>query len=291
MMSGGIMMSVVSAKEMLIEARKGGYAVPAFNIHNLETIQVVSEAAAEMNSPLMIAATPSTLKYAGEDYLLAIVNVAAKRYNIPIAVHLDHAEDVPYIKTLIDMGYKSVMIDASHHPFEENIAIVREVVDYAHPRGVSVEAELGRLGGQEDDIIVDEKDSFYTDPKSAVEFVERTKIDSFAVAIGTAHGMYKSEPKLDFDRLKEISELVDIPLVLHGGSGIPDKDVQRTITHGIAKVNIATELKIPFAAAVRDHFLENPSANDPRKYLTPGKEAMKKVAIEKIMMVGSNGKA
>lgn len=284
-------MSVVSAKEMLIEARKGGYAVPAFNIHNLETIQVVSEAAAEMNSPLMIAATPSTLKYAGEDYLLAIVNVAAKRYNIPIAVHLDHAEDVPYIKTLIDMGYKSVMIDASHHPFEENIAIVREVVDYAHPRGVSVEAELGRLGGQEDDIIVDEKDSFYTDPKSAVEFVERTKIDSFAVAIGTAHGMYKSEPKLDFDRLKEISELVDIPLVLHGGSGIPDKDVQRTITHGIAKVNIATELKIPFAAAVRDHFLENPSANDPRKYLTPGKEAMKKVAIEKIMMVGSNGKA
>ena len=283
--------TVVSAKEMLIDARKGGYAVPAFNIHNLETIQVVSEAAAELKSPLMIAATPSTLKYAGEDYLLAIVNTAAKRYNIPIAVHLDHAEDVPYIKTLIDMGYKSVMIDASHHPFEENISIVREVVDYAHQYGVSVEAELGRLGGQEDDIIVDEKDSFYTDPKSAVEFVERTGIDSFAVAIGTAHGMYKSEPKLDFDRLEEISKLVDIPLVLHGGSGIPDKDVQRTIKQGIAKVNIATELKIPFAAAVRDHFLADPSANDPRKYLTPGKEAMMKVALEKILMVGSNGKA
>lgn len=283
-------MSVISAKEMLIDARKGGYAVPAFNIHNLETLQVVSEAAGECNSPLMIAATPSTLKYAGEDYLLAIVNVAAKRYNIPIAVHLDHAEDIPYIKTLIDMGYKSVMIDASHHPFEENISIVREVVDYAHSRGVSVEAELGRLGGQEDDLMVDEKDSFFTNPKSAIEFVERTGIDSFAVAIGTAHGMYKSEPKLDFARLQEISELVDIPLVLHGGSGIPDKDVQRTLTHGIAKVNIATELKIPFAAAVRDHFLENPNANDPRKYLTPGKDAMKKVAIEKILMLGSNGK-
>lgn len=284
-------MSVVSAKEMLIAARKGGYAVPAFNIHNLETVQVVSEAAAECGSPLMIAATPSTLTYAGADYLLAIVNVAAKRYNIPIAVHLDHAEDVPYIKELIDMGYKSVMIDASHHPFEENISIVREVVDYAHSRGVSVEAELGRLGGQEDDLIVDEADSFFTDPDKAVEYVERTGIDSFAVAIGTAHGLYKSEPKLDIPRLREISKKVDIPLVLHGGSGIPEKDVRETIELGIAKVNIATELKIPFAAAVRDHFLANPSANDPRKYLTPGKVAMKKVAIEKILMCGSNGKA
>jgi len=284
-------MNIVSSKDMLIAARKGGYAVPAFNIHNLETIQVVAEAAAELNSPLMIAATPSTLKYAGEDYLLAIVDVAAKRYNIPIAVHLDHAEDVPYIKRLIDMGYKSVMIDASHHPFEENIAIVQEVVKYAHSRGVSVEAELGRLGGQEDDLIVDEKDSFYTDPNAAVEFVERTGIDSFAVAIGTAHGMYKSEPKLDFERLKTISELVEVPLVLHGGSGVPDRDVQRTITHGIAKVNIATELKIPFAQAVREYLIANPDANDPRKYLTPAKEAMKKVAMQKIMMIGSNGKA
>jgi len=284
-------MNIVSSKDMLIAARKGGYAVPAFNIHNLETIQVVAEAAAELNSPLMIAATPSTLKYAGEDYLLAIVDVAAKRYNIPIAVHLDHAEDVPYIKQLIDMGYKSVMIDASHHPFEENIAIVQEVVKYAHSRGVSVEAELGRLGGQEDDLIVDEKDSFYTDPHAAVEFVEKTGIDSFAVAIGTAHGMYKSEPKLDFERLKTISELVEVPLVLHGGSGVPDRDVQRTITHGIAKVNIATELKIPFAQAVREYLKANPDANDPRKYLTPAKEAMKKVAMQKIMMIGSNGKA
>lgn len=284
-------MSVVSAKEMLIQAFEGKYAVPAFNIHNLETVQVVAEAAAETQSPLMIAATPSTLAYAGTDYLLAIANVAAKRYNVPIAIHLDHAEDVPYIKSLIEMGYKSVMIDASHHPFEENIKIVKDVVDFASKYGVSVEAELGRLGGIEDDLVVDEADSFLTDPDKAVEYVQRTGIDSFAVAIGTAHGLYKADPKLDFERLREIHGKVDIPLVLHGGSGIPHDDVRRTIDLGISKVNIATELKIPFSQAVRQYLTENLEANDPRKYLTPGKEAMKKVAIEKILMCGSNGKA
>lgn len=284
-------MSVVSAKDMLIKAREGRYAVPAFNIHNLETLQVITEAAAECNSPLMIAATPSTLKYAGEDYLLAIANVAAKRYNVPISIHLDHAEDVPYIKGLIEMGYKSVMIDASHHPFEKNIEIVRDVVKFAEQYGVSVEAELGRLGGIEDDLVVDDKDSFLTDPDSAVEFVGRTGIGSFAVAIGTAHGLYKSDPKLDFTRLAEIAEKVDIPLVLHGASGIPAHDVKRTIQLGISKVNIATELKIPFAEAVRQYLVDHPDANDPRKYLTPGKEAMRKVAIEKILMCGSDGKA
>jgi len=284
-------MSVVSAKNMLDKAKLGSYAVPAFNIHNLETVQVVAEAAAECGSPLMIAATPSTLTYAGTDYLLAIANVAAKRYGVPISIHLDHAEDVDYIKSLIEMGYKSVMIDASHHPFENNIKIVREVVDYAAKYGVSVEAELGRLGGIEDDLVVDEKDSFLTDPDSAVEYVERTGIDSFAVAIGTAHGLYKSDPKLDFDRLAIINEKLDVPLVLHGGSGIPEADVKRTIDLGISKVNIATELKIPFAKAVRKYLTENLDANDPRKYLTPGKEAMKKVAIKKILMCGSDGKA
>jgi tagatose 1,6-diphosphate aldolase GatY/KbaY len=192
---------------------------------------------------------------------------------------------------LIDMGYKSVMIDASHHPFEENIQIVREVVDYAVKYGVSVEAELGRLGGIEDDMVVNEKDSFLTDPDSAVEYVERTGIDSFAVAIGTAHGLYKSDPKLDFDRLAIINEKLDLPLVLHGASGIPSADVKRTIGLGISKVNIATELKIPFAEAVRKYLLENLDANDPRKYLTPGKEAMEKVVIQKILMCGSDGKA
>lgn len=287
----GSTMSIVSTKEMLLAAKKGGYAVPAFNIHNLETIQVVAEAAAELSSPLIIATTPSTVQYAGADYLLAIVEVASRRYEVPIAIHLDHAEEVEMIKQLLDLGYKSVMIDASHLPFEENIRTVREVVEYAHKYGVSVEAELGRLGGQEDDLTVDEADSFYTDPDKAVEFVERTGIDSLAVAIGTAHGLYKSEPKLDFTRLKEIHQKVDLPLVLHGASGIPDQDVKRTIALGIAKVNIATELKIPFAEAVRRYLIEHPEANDPRKYLTPGKDAMREVAKKKIIMCGSSGRA
>ncbi|CCQ98767.1 D-tagatose 1,6-bisphosphate aldolase 2,catalytic subunit [[Clostridium] ultunense Esp] len=284
-------MSIVSTKEMLLAAKKEGYAVPAFNIHNLETVQVVAEAAAELMSPLIIAATPSTIQYAGPDYLLAIVDVASRRYGIPIAIHLDHAEEVERIKSLIDLGYKSVMIDASHLPFEENIRMVAEVVEYANRYGVSVEAELGRLGGQEDDLTVDEEDSFYTDPDKAAEFVERTGIDSLAVAIGTAHGLYKSELKLDFSRLQEIHRKVDLPLVLHGASGIPEQDVKRTIALGIAKVNIATELKIPFAEAVRRYLIEHPEANDPRKYLTPGKNAMREVAKNKIVMCGSNGKA
>ncbi|TCS81819.1 tagatose bisphosphate family class II aldolase [Tepidibacillus fermentans] len=284
-------MSIVSTKEMLLDAKKRKYAVPAFNIHNLETVQVVVEAAAELYSPIILAATPSTVKYAGPDYLLAIANVATARYNIPIALHLDHSEDIDYIKQCIDLGYKSVMIDASHDPFEENIRKVSEVVDYAHRFGVTVEAELGRLGGQEDDLVVDEKNSIFTDPEKAVEFVEITNIDSLAVAIGTAHGLYKDKPKLDFDRLERINQLIDIPLVLHGASGIPDKDVRRSIELGITKVNIATELKIPFSNAVKQFFNEHPEESDPRKYLTPGKDAMKKVTIEKIKLCGSDGKA
>ncbi|MFX0560363.1 tagatose bisphosphate family class II aldolase [Tepidibacillus infernus] len=284
-------MPIVSTKEMLLDAQKRKYAVPAFNIHNLETVQVVVDAAAELHSPIILAATPSTVKYAGSDYLLAIANVAAARYKIPIALHLDHSEDIDYIKQCIDLGYKSVMIDASHDPFEENIRKVTEVVNYAHRFGVTVEAELGRLGGQEDDLVVDEKDSIFTDPEKAVEFVERTKIDSLAVAIGTAHGLYKAEPKLDFDRLERINQRIEIPLVLHGASGIPDKDVRRSIELGITKVNIATELKIPFSNAVKQFFNEHPEESDPRKYLTPGKEAMKKVTIEKIKLCGSDGKA
>jgi tagatose 1,6-diphosphate aldolase GatY/KbaY len=284
-------MNIVSTKQMLTNARAGHYAVPAFNIHNLETIQAITEAAAECNSPLIIAATPSTLAYAGHDYLLALVKVAAKRYNVPIAVHLDHSEEISYIKKMIDYGYKSVMIDASKYPFEDNIRIVKEVTDYASKFDVSVEAELGRLGGQEDDISVSDRDSFFTDPDSAVEFVERTGIDSFAVAIGTAHGLYKADPKLDFARLEEIYSKVSIPLVLHGGSGVPTADVQKTMQLGISKINISTELKTPFAAAVRDYFIENPGTNDPRQYMKPGKDIMKKVAIEKILMCGSNGKA
>lgn len=284
-------MKILSTREMLKKAQREGYAVPAFNIHNLETLEVVVETAAELKSPVILAGTPSTIAYAGGEFIVAMAETAAEKYNIPIAIHLDHFEVVEEIKHFINLGFRSVMIDASHEEFEKNIEIVKEVVEYAHKYDVTVEAELGRLGGQEDDLIVDEKDSKYTNPKQAREYVEKTGIDSLAVAIGTAHGLYKGEAKIDFDRLKEIRDMVDVPLVLHGASDIPDELVKRAISLGVCKVNVATDLKIPFSDAVKKYFIENPNANDPRKYMTPGKEAMKKVVEHKIMVCGSNGRA
>jgi len=281
----------VTTREMLIDAQNGRYAVPAFNIHNLETLQVVVDTAAEFKSPVILAGTPSTIEYAGGDYLVEITKVAAKRYKIPIALHLDHFEKIDMIKYYIDIGFTSAMIDASREDFETNIKIVKQVVEYAHKRDMVVEAELGKLGGKEDNIVVSEKDSMYTNPEAAKEFVLRTGIDSLAVAIGTAHGLYKGKPKLDFDRLKEIRNIVSIPLVLHGASDVPGDLVQKAISLGICKVNIATDLKIPFSDAVKDYFKENPEANDPRKYMTPGKKAMREVVIEKIKMCMSENKA
>lgn len=282
---------LVTTKEMLEKAQRENYAVPAFNIHNLETMQVVVETAAEMKSPVIVAGTPGTIEYAGGDYLVAIAKTAAKKYDNPIALHLDHFEDVDKIKKYVDTGFTSAMIDASKENFEDNISKVKKVVEYAHAKGSVVEAELGKLGGVEDNLVVNEKDAMYTNPDSAKEFVERTGIDSLAVAIGTAHGLYKGKPKLDFDRLKEIRAKVDIPLVLHGASDVPEDLVKKAIKLGICKVNIATDLKIPFSNAVKQYFKENPDANDPRKYMTPGKEAMKKVVIAKIKMCGSENKA
>ena len=281
-------MKLLSTREMLLKAQKEGYAVPAFNIHNLETLQVVAETAMEMRSPVIIAGTPSTIEeYAGPEYIKAMAEVAAGKYDVPIAIHLDHFEDVQAIKKDIDIGFKSCMIDASKKSFEENIATVKAVVEYAHEYDAVVEAELGKLGGAEDDLVVDEKDAMYTNPDNAAEFVSRTGIDSLAIAIGTAHGLYKGEPKLDFERLKEIRSKVSVPLVLHGASDVPDELVKKAISLGICKVNVATDLKIPFADAVKEYFKENPKANDPRKYMTPGKEAMKKIVMHKIDVCGS----
>ncbi|MEV2387127.1 tagatose-bisphosphate aldolase subunit GatY [Paenibacillus larvae] len=261
--------TVQNTKHMLLHAQQHQYAVPAFNIHNLETIQVIVETAEELRSPVILAATPGTFNYGGRDYIQAIVEAAARRSTVPIALHLDHHETLEDIQASVELGTRSVMIDASHHPFQDNIAIVNEVVEYAHAHDATVEAELGRLGGQEDDLVVDVADSFYTDPASAQTFVEQTGIDSLAVAIGTAHGLYKSEPKLDFERLA---------------------DVRRCIGLGCCKVNIATELKIPFSGALRQYLMEHPEANDPRKYMAPAKQAMKQVVAEKIQMCMSEGR-
>ena len=282
---------ILSTREMLLKAQKEGYAVPAFNIHNLETLQVVAETAMEMRSPVIIAGTPSTIEdYAGPDYIKAMAEVASNKYNIPIAIHLDHFENVEAIKKDIDIGFRSCMIDASKYEFEKNIEIVKDVVEYAHRYDAVVEAELGKLGGREDDIEVDAKDAMYTNPDDALEFVNRTGVDSLAIAIGTAHGLYKGEPKLDFERLKEIREKVNVPLVLHGASDVPDEKVEKAISLGICKVNIATDLKVPFSDAVKEYFKENPKSNDPRKYMTPGKEAMKKIVEHKIRVCGSENR-
>lgn len=279
---------ILSTREMLKKAQREGYAVPAFNIHNMETLQVIVETAAEMRSPVIIAGTPSTIEdYAGADYIKAMAEVAASKYDIPIAIHLDHFEDVDVIKSYIDIGFRSCMIDASKYEFEKNISIVKEVVEYAHRFDVTVEAELGKLGGKEDNVAIDEKDAIYTNPDDAVEFVKRTGIDSLAVAIGTAHGLYKGEAKLDFDRLREIREKVSVPLVLHGASDVPDELVKKAISFGICKVNVATDLKIPFSNAVKEFFNEHPEESDPRKYMTPGKKAMKKIVQHKIKVCGS----
>ncbi|WP_252233715.1 tagatose bisphosphate family class II aldolase [Clostridium sp. ZS1] len=281
------MHKILSTKQMLLKAQKEGYAVPAFNIHNLETLQVVVDTAMKMRSPVIIAGTPSTIEYAGAAYIEAMAEVAARKYDIPIAIHLDHFEDIDEIKKNIDIGFRSCMIDASREEFEVNIKKVKEIVEYAHEYDATVEAELGKLGGKEDDLIVSEKDSMYTNPDDAAEFVERTGVDSLAVAIGTAHGLYKGKAKLDFERLKDIRSKVHVPLVLHGASDVPDELVKKAISLGICKVNIATDLKIPFSDAVKEYFKENPNANDPRKYMTPGKEAMEKIVENKIKVCGS----
>lgn len=279
---------LINTKEMLLQAQQKGYAIPAFNIHNLETIQTVVETANHLNSPVILAATPGTIKYAGGENLLAITEAMSKSVNVPITFHLDHHEKVEEIKALIELGCRSVMIDASKHPLEENIEIVRDVVKFAKKYGATVEAELGKLGGREDDLVVSEADAFFTDPKEAEIFVRETGIDSLAVAIGTAHGMYKSTPKLDFERLAQIRKVIEVPLVLHGASGVPKEMVQEAIRLGICKVNVATELKNIFSDSLKHYFIEHPEETDPRYYFLPAKQKMGELVTEKIIMCGSN---
>lgn len=283
-------MYLIANREMLYRAQREGYAVPAFNIHNLETIQAVTETAAELASPVILAGTPGTFSYAGTDNLVVLCRQAAARHDLPLALHLDHHESPADIGAKVRAGVRSVMIDASALPFTRNIATVAEVVRFCRRYGVSVEAELGRLGGQEDDRQVDEMESRLTDPEAAAEFVERSGIDSLAVAIGSAHGLYRGEPHLDFARLAAIRQRVAIPLVLHGASGLPAEMVREAIALGICKVNVATELKIAFADALKRYFHAHPEANDPRQYMAAGKQAMRAVVAEKIRLCGSAGR-
>lgn len=283
--------SLVNTKKMLEDAKKNKYAVGAFNVHNLETLKAVAKAAYEMRSPLILQTTPGTIKHAGEDYIAAMAKVASEKYDIPIALHLDHGNSFDLVVKCIRAGYTSVMIDGSMLSYEQNVELTKKVVEVAHAAGVTVEAELGSIVGVEDDMYVKEDKSAFTDPEMAADFVEKTGVDSLAIAIGTAHGMYKGEVKLDFERLKEIASLVDIPLVLHGASGVPDELVKKAIALGICKLNIATELKIPFANAIKEVFKNNPDESDPRKFLAPGERAIEEVVKEKIKLFGCGERA
>ena len=282
-------MELVTTKSILKKAQEGKYAIGAFNVENMEMVMAVISAAEEMNAPVIMQTTPSTVKYASLDYFLANARVAASRAKVPVVMHLDHGSSFELAVQAFRAGYTSIMIDGSHSSFEENIKISKAVVDMCKPAGIAVEAELGKVGGKEDDL--DGGDGGFTDPQEAKEFVERTGVDSLAVAIGTAHGMYKGEPKLDLDRLSQIKEVVSIPLVLHGGSGIPDSKVQESIERGICKVNYATELRIAFTNGVNKYLSENKDAIDPKKYNKAGMEEVKAFVKEKIKVCGCENKA
>lgn len=284
-------MSLISPTPLLQAARANGYCISAFNVHTLEMLQAVVEAAEEVESPVIIQSTVGTVKHLGADYIAAAATVAAKKSSVPIALHLDHCTDFRIIAQCIRAGYTSIMIDASMYSFEENVIQTKKVVELASAVGVNVEAELGKVGGVEDDIIVADHEALLADPLECQKFVELTGVSTLAPAIGTAHGIYKGVPKIDFNRIERIAELVDVPLVLHGGSGIPEEQVHKCVSLGMAKMNVATELRIVFSNAIKDVFAANENENDPRKYMLPAKKALKEVAIQKMILCGSSGKA
>lgn len=277
-------MSLVNPMSFIKKAQEKGIAIASFNVHNLETIQAVAEGAAEERCPVIIQTTPGTLKHAGIEYISAITKAASEMYDIPIALHVDHCTSFETIIKCIRCGYTSVMIDTAHLPYNENVDMVKKVVEIAHSVNVSVEGELGRIGGVEDDLKLDEKEALFTVPEEAYDFVNKTGLDMLAVAIGTAHGEYKGRPELDFARLEKIRNLVDIPLVLHGASGVYDEEIKRSLKLGICKINIATELKNPMAAAIKETFSKNSSENDPRKYMGNAKQMVKEVVKQKIRL-------
>ncbi len=309
-------MGLVTTKEMFEKSMKEHFAIGAFNINNMEFIQAIVDAAKEENSPVILQASSSAIKYARINYLMKMVEAAVQETDIPIAIHLDHGPDFETCKMCIDAGFTSVMIDGSKYDFEENVALTKKVVDYAHEKGVVVEAELGKLAGIEDEVNVADSDAMFTDPEQAKEFVERTGCDSLAIAIGTSHGAYKfkGEAKLRFDILQKVKEkLPNTPIVLHGAStvipelvdncnkyggnipgakGVPDEMLHEASLKGVSKINVDTDLRLAMTSEIRRVFVEEPEAFDPRKYLTPAREKVKETVKHKIRDVfGSSNKA
>lgn len=285
-------MPLVSMTEMLKKGKAEGYAVGQFNLNNLEFTQAILQAAEEEKSPVILGVSEGAARYMGGfKTVVKMVEGLLEDYKItvPVAIHLDHGSSFEKCKEAIDAGFTSVMIDASHDPFEENIAVTSKVVEYAHSKGVSVEAELGTVGGQEDDVVAE--GVIYADAKECEELVKRTKIDCLAPALGSVHGPYKGEPNLGFTEMEEIGNLTGVPLVLHGGTGIPTKDIQKSISLGTAKINVNTENQIASAKRVREVLAADSEVYDPRKYLGPAREVIKETVIGKMREFGSSGKA
>jgi len=284
-------MSLYTLKEILAPARAGGYAVGAFNVHSLEVIPAVVEVAEQEQAPIILQFTEGTLKFCGYNNIRALAGNLAREARVPVTLHFDHGSSYEGCVRAIQAGLSSVMIDASKKPFAENVATTKKVVELARAAGVSVEAELGRVAGQEEQITVSEAEATFTDVDEAVRFVAETGVDALAVAVGTAHGFYKWEPKLAHDLLAKLRDAVPVPLVLHGGSGVPEDEIRRAIANGICKLNIATEAKYAWAQALRHSLASQPEEFDPRPILTPVKTAVQEVVRAKIRMTGSAGKA
>ncbi|SHN68757.1 class II fructose-1,6-bisphosphate aldolase [Desulfitobacterium chlororespirans] len=284
-------MSLVSMAQLLLDAQQGQYAVGAFNCNNMEIVQAIVSAAEAEKSPVIVQASQGAIKYAGIEYITAMTRLAAEKASVSVALHLDHGTSFAQIMSCVRNSFTSVMIDGSKLPLEENIALTNKVIEAVRPLGISVEAELGKIGGTEDDITVSEKEALFTDPAEAERFVSETKVDALAIAIGTAHGQYKGVPELDFQRLTEIRRRVNVPIVLHGSSGVPDEAIQKAISLGVCKVNIDTNIREAFVAAARKVMVDHPQEIDPRKMLGPAREATVAIIREKIRLFGSSGKA
>ena len=284
-------MPLVSMNEFLPKAKANKFAVGQFNMNNLEFAKAITEAAMQEKSPFIFGVSEGALKYMGIEYTVAIAEAAAKESGLPIALHLDHGSTFEVAMKCIRAGFSSVMFDGSHHPYEENIRLTKEIVKAAHAMGVSVEGELGTIGGVEDDISVDEADAALAKPEEAIRFYEETGVDALAIAVGTAHGMYKGEVKIRYDIIEEVAKAIPVPIVLHGGSGVPDEAIRRSIEAGVGKINVNTENQVACTDAIREILAKDAKVYDPRKYLTPAKNAMVEVVRSKIRLFGSNNQA
>ena len=285
-------MGLVTLREILADTREKHYAVGGFNMNSYEDSEGMVMGAARKHSPIIIMTSMACVKYVGLKQLVGMIRGMADTYNIPVCLHLDHATDIDLIKACVGAGYTSVMIDASKKEFEENIAITKSIVDFAHTYGCSVEAELGKLGGREENVVVSDSEKAYTNPDDVPRFVEETGIDALAVAIGTAHGFYKAEPKIDFERLDAITKKTTCPLVLHGGTGVPEEDFRRCVKMGMSKINVGTKLKKDYTDALRKALKENPETEyDPRPFMRPVKEACAQAIMAKIDIFGSENMA